>query len=63
MNEDARLHLFMYLLLRDYLPSGQVAKIVQEVECADDTAEFIFTAKPIADYAHQLIDRIRVKPV
>jgi hypothetical protein len=54
-----QLKLFLYLLIRENLPSGAVAALVSEVEkCASANLDTIFTAKGIADYASELAARI-----
>lgn len=51
-----RLQAFLYLLMRDKLPTADVASIVQDIEQSDGMD--VFTAKGMADYADELAGRI-----
>ena len=55
---NQNLTIFLYLLMRDYLPTGEVAKIVKEIEESIDGKEPIFTAKGLGEYAEELAKRI-----
>ena len=50
MQDITRLQTFLYLLMRDELPTGAVARLVAESE----TPTSSFTATGIADYAREL---------
>lgn len=52
----ARLQAFLYLLMRDKLPTSDIIELVQNIE--KSTGGFVFTAKPLADYADELAGRI-----
>jgi len=57
MNEN--LKAFLYLLMRDKLPTGDVVELVNESTVAANMGrETVYTAKPLAEYAGQLADRI-----
>lgn len=56
MTERKRLQAFLYLLMRDKLPTADVAGIVKDIEHSDGTD--VFTAKGMADYADELAGRI-----
>lgn len=54
-----RLKMFLYLLMRDKLPTGQVVDMVKDVEgAAQKEGANIYTAKPLEVYARQLAGRI-----
>jgi hypothetical protein len=55
--KNKNLTVFLYLLMRDSLPTGEVARLVQIIEKNNDQ-EIIFTAKGLADYAEELAQRI-----
>jgi hypothetical protein len=48
---------FVYELLRDYLPSGTVEKIVYN-STGPNTEEFIFTNGYLAKYAIDIVERL-----
>jgi hypothetical protein len=50
---------FLYLLLRDKLPAGEVEALVMEVEKCTDKSKVLYSNKYIADYAKELAFRIR----
>jgi len=52
-----RLICFLYLLMRDELACGKVARIVRIVNDIVDT-EFIYTNQHLAKYAEELLDRL-----
>ena len=53
---------FLYLLMRDKLPTGDVAELVQQIE-STEIGQKVYTAKPLADYAEQLANRIFSAPI
>lgn len=58
VDSNGRLQYFVYLLLRDELPTGTVAHLVQKVEMSTGIEVFKFTAGSIGDYARQLASRV-----
>ena len=50
-----RLQAFLYLLMRDYLPTGDVCKIIQEL---GELKDFNFTAKELAALAKRYAEEI-----
>lgn len=52
------LQIFLYLLMRDHLPSGAVAEIIVEIEKTDSSKGVEFTNKYLALHASELADRI-----
>jgi len=49
-----------YLLMRDYVPTGTIAKLVQDLEKHPGPHEF--TSKYLAAYAGELVERIAKVP-
>lgn len=58
MQERENLKCFLYLLMRDVAPTGEVVDAIMHVEELDRGAKNIYTAEPLAEYAQQLADRI-----
>ena len=65
--EKQNLKLFLYLLMRNELPTGKVVALIKEVEAcmadedlADINRQIVYTAEILAEYADQLADRILV---
>jgi hypothetical protein len=56
MNE--RMVCFFYLLMRNELPTGVVAELVQEIEKTEVGADFEFTNKHLAAMAEEYVKRI-----
>lgn len=60
--QKERLKVFMYLLLRDALPSGRVTEIVNEVQegfaSGRGITEATFSSKGIAAHAEEMVDRL-----
>lgn len=54
MSEN-RLQAFLYLLMRDHLPTGEVVNLINSV---NDQDKITFTATEIADYANNLAGRL-----
>jgi hypothetical protein len=50
-----RLQAFLYLLMRDYLPTGDVCKIIQEL---GELKDFNFTAKELSALAKRYAEEI-----
>ena len=50
-----RLTAFLYILMRDKLPFGEIVQLVNEVTAM---GEFDLTAKGVGFYAHQLAERL-----
>ena len=48
---------FLYMLMRDSLPTGEIERILEEVEKTKNQ-EVIFTAKGLETYARELSERI-----
>jgi hypothetical protein len=48
---------FLYMLMRDSLPTGEVARLVVEVEKTKGQ-EIAFTSKGLEAYARELSDRL-----
>ena len=59
MNKD-RLVAFLYLLMRDELPTGRVVTIINELN--KDATSYKFTSKHLAAYATELADRLLEAP-
>lgn len=55
MNEN--LVSFLYFLMRDVCATGEVARIVKELEKCEDK-EKIYTAKGLENYSRELAERI-----
>jgi len=55
--KNKNLTIFLYMLMRDCIPIGEVARLVVEVENIGEL-EPEFTAKGLADYAEELSERI-----
>jgi hypothetical protein len=53
--EKDNLTSIFYLLMRDYVPTGTIAKLVQDLERCPGPHEY--TSKHLAAYAAELIDR------
>jgi len=57
LSPSERLQEFLYLMMRDHVPTSRCAEVVQEIEkCADK--EPVYTAKGLAEYAKELAERI-----
>ncbi len=53
----ANLRTFLYLLMRDHVPTGAVVDVIVNVEKYDNTGS-VFTAVKMADYADELALRL-----
>ena len=59
MTPEERLQVVFYLVMRDDLPAGKLLKHIKEVEhLAEKGLAPDFTAKPLAEYAAQLVKRV-----
>ena len=73
MVDIERLQAFLYFIMRDHLPCGEVVKIVKEIEACevkrrerrplvnpakDEEPYYIFTNKHLAAYAAELCNRL-----
>lgn len=56
MMPQQRLVTFLYLLMRDELPTGKVEALIKEVELAPKP---MFTGVYLESYARQLAERLR----
>ena len=54
-----KLECFLYLLMRDELPCGVVARIVQEIE-KSGKQHFVFSNSHLANYALELASRLQI---
>lgn len=52
-----KLTTFLYLLMRDTVPTGEVARIVKEIESSLDQ-EPCFTNKHLASYAEEIAKKL-----
>ena len=44
---------FLYILMRDYLPTGDVVQIIKDyAETGEEITEFVFTSKHLEAYAN-----------
>ena len=57
MVDIERLQAFLYLIMRDEMPTGVVANIVKDIENFKGD-HYVFTNKHLAAYAHELCGRL-----
>jgi len=50
---------FIYTLMRDVVPPGEMERIILDMEKEDRSGDTIFTNGYVANYAHELAERIR----
>jgi hypothetical protein len=58
-SSDKKLIAFFYILMRDYLPCGNVEKIVIDIVDHIDIGSIYFTNKYLAKYSKEIVNRLK----
>jgi len=49
---------FLYLLMRDAAPTGEIVRIVRMIDYPDNSGENTYSSKELAAYAERLADEL-----